>query len=282
LIKSMTGYGAAEKDGFKVEVRSLNHKYLDVSVRMPSYLMEHEMNIRKVIRDSFDRGKVDVSISLADRRQKKVQVDADLAREMFSAFTDIKKELKLSGELDINFFAGCREVLLSEEPDANSDSIFSALKEAVSKVEEMRTAEGKALKQELTRRLDSIEQRRTDVDTASKNVVQAYKEKLTKRVSELITNGVPDETRLAQEIAFIAQKADISEEIVRLASHIRQFNTSLSSDAPVGRRLDFLCQEMNREANTIASKVDEIVITNLALDIKTELEKIREQVQNIQ
>jgi uncharacterized protein (TIGR00255 family) len=112
--------------------------------------------------------------------------------------------------------------------------------------------------------------------------VPLYKEKLTKRVSELMTTGVPDENRLAQEIAFIAQKADISEEIARLESHIRQFSKSLASDAPIGRRLDFLCQEMNREANTMASKVDDIVITNLALDIKAELEKIREQVQNIQ
>jgi uncharacterized protein (TIGR00255 family) len=278
----MTGYGAAEKEGFKVEVRSLNHKFLDVSVRMPSYLMEHEMRVRKMIKDSFDRGKIDVSISLADKRQKKVKVDPDLARDMHKAFSEIQKELGLPGTLDINFFAGFREVLLSEEPDANSDAIFEALKEAVSRVEEMRGIEGATLQQELKQRLDNVEKKRVAVEAASKDIVFAYKEKLTKRIAELITNGMPDETRLAQEVAFIAQKADISEEITRLASHISQFNKSFASDAPIGRRLDFLCQEMNREANTIASKVDEIVITNLALDIKTELEKIREQVQNIQ
>jgi uncharacterized protein (TIGR00255 family) len=282
LIKSMTGYGAAEKEGFKVEVRSLNHKYLDVSVRMPSFLMEHEMGVRKMIKDAFDRGKLDISISLSDKRHRKVKVDPDLAREMYKAFADLQKELSLPGTLDINFFSGCREVLLSEEPEANSEAIFEALKEAVSKVEEMRSIEGATLQKELKQRLDTVEKKRSEVETASKNIVHAYKEKLTKRVAELITNGVPDETRLAQEIAFIAQKADISEEIARLASHISQFNKSLTSDVPIGRRLDFLCQEMNREANTIASKVDEIVITNLALDIKTELEKIREQVQNIQ
>jgi uncharacterized protein (TIGR00255 family) len=278
----MTGYGAAEKEGFKVEVRSLNHKFLDVSVRIPSYLMEHEMTVRKMVKDSFERGKVDVTISLADKRQKKVKVDPELARDMHKAFSDIQKELGLPGKLDINFFAGFREVLLSEEPDANTDAIFEALKEAISKVEEMRWAEGKALLQELKQRLDTVEQKRREVDTAAKDVVPLYREKLAKRVAELMTTGVPDENRLAQEIAFIAQKADISEEIARLESHIRQFDKSLASDAPIGRRLDFLCQEMNREANTMASKVDDIVITNLALDIKAELEKIREQVQNIQ
>jgi uncharacterized protein (TIGR00255 family) len=278
----MTGYGAAEKEGFKVEVRSLNHKFLDVSVRIPSYLMEHEMTVRKMVKDSFERGKVDVTISLADKRQKRVKVDPELARDMHKAFSDIQKELALPGKLDINFFAGFREVLLTEEPDANSDAIFEALKEAISKVEEMRNTEGMALQKELKQRLDTVEQKRREVDTAAKDIVPLYREKLTRRVAELMTTGVPDENRLAQEIAFIAQKADISEEIARLESHIRQFSKSLASDAPIGRRLDFLCQEMNREANTMASKVDEIIITNLALDIKAELEKIREQVQNIQ
>jgi uncharacterized protein (TIGR00255 family) len=278
----MTGYGAAEKDGFKVEVRSLNHKFLDVSVRMPSYMMEHELTVRKLIKDSFERGKVDVSISQTDKRRKKFKVDADLAREMYAAFSDIQKELSIPGSLDINFFAGCREVLMSEEPDANSDSIFDALKEAVARVEEMRGIEGRALEQELRQRLDKVAKSKAGIEAASIDVVQDYREKLSKKVAELLAGSMPDEARLAQEIAFIAQKADISEEIARLGSHIRQFGSSLATDAPIGRRLDFLCQELNREANTISSKVDDVDIINLALDIKAEVERLREQVQNIQ
>jgi uncharacterized protein (TIGR00255 family) len=278
----MTGYGAAEKEGFKVEVRSLNHKYLDVSVRMPSYLMEHEMAVRKIIKDAFERGKVDVSISQTDRRQKKIRVDAELAREMYNAFSVLQKELALQGNLDINFFAGCRDVLMSEEPDANPESIFEALNGAVSKVEEMRIVEGRALDQDLRMRLDLVDKGHKEIAAAAKNFLPVYRDRLQKKVSELLTGGLPDETRMAQEIAFIAQKGDISEEIARLGSHIRQFSTFLSSGASVGRRLDFLCQELNREANTISSKVDDISIINLAIDIKAEVERLREQVQNIQ
>ena len=282
MIKSMTGYGASEREGFKVEVRTLNHKYLDLSVKMPSYLMEHDLTVRKQIKDAFERGKVDVAISQSDRCQKKVKVDADLAREMYNAFSVLQKELALPGKLDISFFAGSREVLISEEPDANPESIFEALNEALSKVEEMRSVEGRALEQELRQRLDLVEKSQKEIAAAAKNFLPVYRERLQKKVSELMTNGLPDETRMAQEIAFIAQKGDISEEIARLGSHISQFNSFLSSGASIGRRLDFLCQEMNREANTISSKVDDIAIINLALDIKAEVERLREQVQNIQ
>jgi uncharacterized protein (TIGR00255 family) len=282
LIRSMTGYGAAEIEGFKVEVRSLNHKYLDVSVRMPSYLMEYEMAVRKMVKDSFERGKIDVSISQTDRRSKKIMLDANLAREMYNAFAGIQKELSLPGSLDINFFAGYRELLVSEEPSGGSEQIFEALKEAVSKVDEMRCVEGRALEQELRQRLNLISERHKEIAETAKDFLPVYRDRLLKKVSELMSNAVPDEARLAQEMAFIAQKADITEEITRLGSHISQFMTFLSSGASVGRRLDFLCQEMNREANTIGSKIDDIAIINLGLDIKAEVERLREQVQNIQ
>ncbi len=282
MIRSMTGYGSFEKEGFKVEVRSLNHKFLDVSVRMPSFLMEHEIAVRKMIKDSFERGKIDVAVSLTDKRQKKVKVNTDLARDMYNAFALIQQELDLPGSLDISFFSGYRELLLSEESESNADALFEALKEAVSKVEEMRKDEGSALEKELRRRLETVREKREGIEQLSKGMTASYKDKLSKKISELLLAGMPDETRMAQEIAFIAQKGDISEEIARLGSHIRQFGTFLSSDESVGRRLDFLCQEMNRESNTIAAKVDDVNIINLTIDIKSELEKLREQVQNIQ
>jgi uncharacterized protein (TIGR00255 family) len=278
----MTGYGAAEKEGFKVEVRSLNHKYLDVSVRMPSWLMEHEMAVRKLARESFERGKIDVSISQTDKRRKNITLDSDLAGEMYKAFSGLQKELSIPGSLDINFFAGYRELLVSEEPVSGSEPIFEALKEAISKVDEMRSIEGRALDQELRQRLDIIAKLQNEIAGAARDFLPLYKERLFRKVSELMSNGVPDEARMAQEIALIAQKGDISEEITRLGSHVQQFISFLSSDKSVGRRLDFLCQELNREANTIASKIDDIVIINMALDIKAEVERLREQVQNIQ
>jgi uncharacterized protein (TIGR00255 family) len=282
LIRSMTGYGAAEKEGFKVEVRSLNHKYLDISVRIPSFLMEQEIPIKKLIKEAFERGKIDVSVSLTDKRQKKVKVNTELASEMYKAFAEIQKELALPGSLDISFFSGYRELLLTEESESNAEAIFEALTGAVSKVEGMRKSEGMALDKELRQRIGIIRDKRDGIEAASKNSVHNYREKLSKRIAELIQDAPHDEMRMAQEIAFIAQKGDISEELARLGSHVRQFDTFLSSGASVGRRLDFLCQEMNREANTIAAKVDDIDIINLTLDIKSELEKLREQVQNIQ
>jgi uncharacterized protein (TIGR00255 family) len=282
VIRSMTGYGAAEKEGFKVEVRSLNHKYLDVSVRMPSFLMEQEIPIRKLMKEAFERGKIDVAVSLTDKRQKKVKVNSDLASEMYKAFADIQKALALPGTLDIGFFSGYRELLLTEESESNTDALFEALTGAVSKVEGMRQSEGAALEKELRLRLGIVKNKCNGIEAASKNIIHIYKEKLSKRIAELIHNTSHDETRMAQEIAFIAQKGDISEELARLGSHVRQFGAFLSSDASVGRRLDFLCQEMHREVNTIAAKVDDIDIIKLTLDIKSELEKLREQVQNIQ
>ena len=275
-------FSFAENEGFKVEVRSLNHKYLDVSVRMPSFLMEQEIPIRKLMKEAFERGKIDVSVSLADKRQKKVKVNTDLATEMYKAFMELQKELALPGSLDIGFFSGYRELLLTEESENNTDALFKAVKEAVSRVEGMRKNEGTALEKELRQRLETVAGKRESIEAASKNMIQSYKEKLSKRIAELIQNAPPDETRMAQEVAFIAQKGDISEELARLGSHVRQFGTFLSSDASVGRRLDFLCQEINREVNTIAAKVDDVDIINLTLDMKSELEKLREQVQNIQ
>jgi uncharacterized protein (TIGR00255 family) len=277
----MTGYGSAEKEGFKVEVRSLNHKYNDVSVKMPSFLMEHEIAIRRSIKEAFERGKIDVAVSLTEKRQKKVKVNSALATEMYNAFALIQQELDLPGSLDIGFFSGYRELLLTEESESNADALFSALNEAISKVEEMRRAEGATLAKECEQRLGSLKGKRDSLEVLSKGMVGAYKEKLSKRIAELVQSE-PDETRMAQEIAFIAQKGDVTEELARLSSHIGQFGTFLTSDDSVGRRLDFLCQEMHRETNTIAAKVDDVLIINLTIDIKSELEKLREQVQNIQ
>lgn len=282
MTRSMTGYGAAEREGFKVEVRSLNHRYLDVNVRMPSFLMEHEMPVRSFIKDRFARGKIDITISLAGKRQVRVRANKELAKEMYDTVLDLQKTLSIPGSLDIGFLSWCREFLFTEEPSCSADDLFDALSDAVARVDEMRIKEGEAIRTELESHAGLVESLRAEVEELSRGMAAAHKEVLSRKVSELLA-GVPvDEGRLAQEIALLAQKSDITEELARLRSHMRQFGSFLGSGKAIGRKLDFLMQEMYRETNTIASKVDDIRIINLAIEIKTGIEKLKEQVQNIE
>lgn len=282
MIQSMTGFGAAEREGFKVEIRSLNHRYLDISVRMPSTLMEHEIPVRNIIKERFARGKFDITILFADERQMKVSINKELAKGMYNAFADLQKDLRLSGSLDIGFFSGYKDILASEYPEYNTDALYSAINDAASKIEEMRKNEGEALRKDLLNHLVKIENIYIEIQGLSQNIVPKYREMLLTKIEELAPDLSLDETRLAQEVVFMAQKSDISEELARLSSHIKQFRSALSSGDAIGRKLDFILQEMNREANTIAAKIDDVRIITLTIDLKTEIEKIREQVQNIQ
>jgi len=278
----MTGYGAAEREGFRVEVRSLNHRYLDVNVRMPSFLMEHEMPVRSFIKDRFARGKIDVTISLSGKRQFKVRANKELAKEMYDAVLDLQKTLAIPGSLDTGFLSWYREFLVTEEPVYSADDLYEALRDAAARVDEMRRKEGEAIKKELGYHAGRVQSLRAEVEELSRDMVLAHKEVLSRKVSELLA-GVPvDESRLAQEIVLLAQKSDITEELARLRSHINQFHSFLNSGDTIGRKLDFLMQEMYRETNTIASKVDDIGIINRSIEIKTGIEKLKEQVQNIE
>ncbi|MBF0558818.1 MAG: YicC family protein [Nitrospirae bacterium] len=282
MIRSMTGYGAAEREGFKVEVRTLNHRYLDVNVRIPSFLMEHEMPVRNFIKDRFARGKVDITISLTGKRQVKVRANKELAKDIYDTVLDLQKTLSIPGSLDIGFLSWYKEFLLTEEPSYSADDLYEALSDAVARVEEMRTKEGEAIKKELESHAVRAESLRAEVEELSLGMAMAHKEALSKRLSELISGVQIDESRLAQEVAMLAQKSDITEELARLRSHFQQFNAFLDSGKAIGRKMDFLMQEMYRETNTIASKVDDIRIINLAIEIKTGIEKLKEQVQNIE
>lgn len=282
MIQSMTGYGSAESKGFKVEVRSLNHRYIDVNVKMPSFLMEHEMRIRNLIKEQFARGKFDISISLTDKRQFKVRANKEFAKDIYETILDLQKSLSIPGSLDIGFLSWYREFLLIEEPTFSADDLYDALRDAVALVEEMRGKEGEALKKELEFHAGQVGALSAEVEVLSRGMAMAHKEVLSRKVAELVSAVTIDETRLAQEIAMLAQKSDITEELARLQSHIRQFNAFISGGGAIGRKLDFLMQEMHREANTITSKADDIRIINLTIEIKTGIEKLKEQVQNIQ
>ncbi len=264
-MQSMTGFGAAERNGFKVEVRSLNHRYIEISVRMPSVLMEHEIPVRNIIKGRFARGKFDVNISLADKRQLKMGINKELAKGIYDAFSDLQKELTLPGSLNIDFFSGYRELLVAEEPEYDADALYNALNDAVSRVEEMRRTEGETLKKEMESSLKRLADMRNEIEGLSRGLAAHYRETLSKRIAELVSNLSIDETRLAQEVAIIAQKSDITEEMARFRSHIQQFLSALSNGDVIGRKLDFLLQEMNRETNTIASKMDDVRIINLSI-----------------
>jgi uncharacterized protein (TIGR00255 family) len=282
MIQSMTGFGSAERDVFKVEVRSLNHRYLDIYVRMPTVLIEQEMAVRNIVKKRFLRGKIDLFITFSNKKPTKMTINKDLAKEAFNAFSELQKDLNIGGSLDISFFSGYRDLLLMEEPSYNIDDMFVALDEALNKLEEMRKAEGEALINELKMRIKKIEEICREIEILSKDRASKIKDNLLKRIREIEAELPLDEARIHQEVLFIAQKGDISEEIERLKSHINQFQKSLSAGESVGRKLDFIIQEMNREANTIASKVDDVSIISKTVDIRVEIEKMREQVQNIQ
>lgn len=283
MIQSMTGYGAAEQDGYKVEIRSVNQKGLDIGVRMPSLLMQYEIEIRNRIREAFQRGKIDVMISLTEQRQPAVAVNLKLAKSMHEAFGRLQQELSLPGQIGIEFFSGYRDLIVQSEPSHDSAALFTGLAEAIHRLRMMREAEGVAMAAELCRILDGFEADYLSLCSISDGVVARLREKMAAKVAELLGSAELDETRLAQEVALIAQRSDIAEEIARLRSHVDQVRTALSAgDSAVGRRLDFLLQEMHREVNTIGSKADEIGIISLTIEMKNAVGRLREQSLNIQ
>ncbi|HSW64627.1 MAG TPA: YicC/YloC family endoribonuclease [Dissulfurispiraceae bacterium] len=283
MIQSMTGYGATEQEGYKVEIRSVNQKGLDIGVRMPSLLMQYEVEIRSRIREAFQRGKVDVMISLTEQRQPAVTVNRELAKSMHDAFGRLQQELSLPGQIGIEFFSGYRDLILQSEPSHDSEALFGALAAAIHRLRTMRETEGAAMAAELCRILDGFEADYMSLCSIADGVVARLREKMTVKVAELLGSTELDEARLAQEVALIAQRSDIAEEIARLRSHIDQLRNALSAgDSAIGRRLDFLLQEMHREVNTIGSKADEIGVISLTIEMKNAVGRLREQSLNIQ
>ncbi len=280
----MTGFGSAESYGFKVEIRSLNHRHTEISIKMPSFLMENDMAVRRLIKERFQRGKFDVNITLTDRQKYKIKTNKELARELYRAFQDLKTEFAIEGSLDLSQMLMFREIILSEDVEYSPATLFKAVEAAVSKLLEMRLKEGESLKKDMAVILNNLERIHGQIELYCKDSIYKHRDNLTKKITELLSTMSVDETRLYQEIAFISQKSDINEELVRLKSHIEHLESVLfrGEEEAAGRKFDFLLQEIIRESNTIASKTDIIDITNLIINIKTEVEKLREQAQNIQ
>ena len=289
----MTGFGRGavtdNKYSITVELKTVNNRFLDINLRLPGELQQLESTIKKLLSDRLVRGRVDVNLQY-DRNDN---VQFDLNRPLISGFLAAMKEMRdefdLTGEPDINVLARLPNVVTQKKEDPEPEflqameKVFSI---AIDDLDSMRSKEGAMLAAELLSRLDAIEGKMPAIEAESANVAEEYRRRLTKRIDEMLSKSDSqfeiDQSRMAQEVAFLADRVDISEEIARLRSHIEHFRQIIKDERDVGKRLDFLTQELNREANTIASKTNNLTVKENALSIKSEIEKIREQIQNVE
>lgn len=278
----MTGFGSAEKNGFRVEIRSLNHRFIDISTKVPSYMSQHDIPLRNILKERFHRGRFDVSVSITGHELTQLSINKELARKIYTAFQDLQKELSIPGQIDIDTLANYRELIIEEEPEYNVDALYTAFTEAVSKLEAMRMQEGEMLSRELRNSVESLNVLNNKIKSLCPDMLTCYREKLSERLKTILRGIEPDNVRIMQEAAIMAERLDISEEVSRIENHIKQFIEILNDGNIIGRRLDFLLQEINREINTIASKSSDYTILSLTVEMKIEIEKMREQVQNIQ
>jgi len=288
----MTGYGRGEAQGagkqFTVELRSVNHRFCEVVIRMPKQFSALEERVRKTIQEQVARGRVDVFITMEEtgEQPKRVKVDRALARAYCNALRELEDSLGVQGILEPAQIAKFPDVLKVEAEEDDLEQIWTILEQAVRQatcqLAAMRQVEGAKLKSDLIHRLKEIEQFNRDIENRAPLVVEEYRQKLQARIQGMVPGVEIDEGRLAAEVAFFADRSSITEEIVRLNSHLEQARNSLQLAEPVGRKLDFLVQEMNREINTIGSKAGDLKISATVVEVKSEIEKIREQVQNIE
>jgi len=292
-MKSMTGYGrgSAEGEGFSVSVdlKTVNNRFLDVHLRLNGELASLEPTIKRQISSRLSRGRVDVTINFEKTSQTAYELNRPLIAGYVNALREMQKDFSIAGELDINVLARLPGALQPAREGLTDDvvaGIEQALSDALDELESMRAQEGETLRLEMSERIDRIGTLVPTIEDAASGLVDAYRARLQKRIGELLNrNGQLvelDPARLAQEVAYLSDRSDVSEEMVRLRSHLAQFREALNSTGETGKMLDFLLQELNREANTTLSKSTDLSIKEAALAIKAEVEKLREQVQNVE
>jgi uncharacterized protein (TIGR00255 family) len=292
MIKSMTGYGQGSASGetFKVTVdlRSVNNRNLDIHWRAPQELAALEIPLKKQVQAAISRGRVDVNISFTQTASVEWEINRPLLRGYLDALKTMRDEFQLAGDADLSAIAKLPNLLIpaadsTKISDEVMQGIESALTQALTALVAMRAVEGHELQKELLARVGRIEKSLVVIEANAGTITEAIRDKMKKRLAELLENIAVDEARLAQEVAHLAERSDISEEIARLRSHIAQLRELLGSDGvEIGKKLDFLLQETNREANTILSKSSELEICDAAIEIKTEVEKLREQANNVE
>jgi uncharacterized protein (TIGR00255 family) len=292
MIKSMTGYGKGEalsaQGGFAVEIRSVNHRYGEVSVRMPRAFFSQENEIKRLVSTILKRGKIDVTVQWeeASGADSIPQVNRELAAGYCETFRQLSGELGLPGEVPLALILAQKGVLRDSGTTVDEAGLLpqltEAVRSAVAAIDAMRTREGEALSADLLARRRQLADWIEQIRTRTPLMVAEYQQKLSVRLEQLLGDVELDQVRLAQEVALLADRCDITEELVRLGSHFAQFDEAMRMKEPVGRKLDFLMQEMNREVNTIGSKANDALIAGLVIQVKAEMEKMREQVQNVE
>ncbi|MCG2740868.1 MAG: YicC family protein [Syntrophaceae bacterium] len=294
MIKSMTGYGKAEAvladRKFMIEMKSVNHRFLEISLRLPGMLLPLEGEIKRRIGEQFSRGRIEATLRVdgngSAESAGRFTLNLPLVRNYHALLGQLKEELHLEGEITLEMMAGFRDAFVpaetSQDQAALWEGLSSILAEAIRTLTEMREKEGESLERDLTARLNLIAAFLEGIAGRAPQVVLDYQKRLTDRVRELTGGMVMDEARLLQEVAIMAEKSDITEEVVRFRSHIDQFTDLLAGADAAGRKIDFLIQEMGREINTIGSKSGDAEISRNVIEIKSELAKLREQVQNIE
>ena len=289
----MTGFGrgSVSEENFSVgvELKTVNNRFLDVNLRLSGEMQPLEGNIKHIIGERLSRGRVEVNLTYDRTDEITYELNRPMIAGYLKAMRQMQDEFSLSGEPDINVIARLPNVVMPKKDDLKPEfvaGVEAAFRAALDDLEKMRDEEGRLLKEELTSLINDIEKRLGPIEAESGNVSEEYRLRLTKRIGEMLAKSESqieiDQGRLAQEVTYLSDRADISEEIARLRTHIDHFRTIMNEDKEVGKRLDFLTQELNREANTITSKTTNMTVKENALQIKSDIEKIREQVQNIE
>ena len=291
MIKSMTGYGKQSMEQnlreYQVEIKSVNHRYLDISVKMPKALSYLEDVVKKIISSNIKRGKIDVFITFTNNSTegKEIKINTEIAKMYINELKKLADEEGILSNIEVTEISKYPDVLTIQN-NMEDELIKKELEEVVTKTVQsliqMRIAEGKKIYEDIGQRLDKIKEIVEKISSLSTGLIDEYVVKLEGRIKELLGNQEIDEARLAQEVVIYADKCSIQEEVTRLRSHISQMKDLLNNDEAVGKKLDFIIQEMNRETNTIGAKSNNLEITNEVINIKTELEDIREQIQNIE
>jgi uncharacterized protein (TIGR00255 family) len=294
MIRSMTGYGVAEQDiplgKIAVEVRSLNHKYLDISLKLPRGFFNLESKIRDIVKKGVSRGRVDLTMRIDSSGsilpRYRLEADTRLAEEYIRVLDEIKERFGLKGEVTLDHVAAVREIVpfleAKEDTELYWQEISSVTEQALRALEDSRRKEGEALAADLMARLAEARRLTAEIKEKAPAVVAAYRERLRERVRALLEGSDFDERRFQQEVAYFAERSDISEEVIRMESHLSQFASKVAEEGPAGRGLDFILQEMNREVNTIGAKATDVDIAQRVIALKGDLERMREQVQNVE
>ena len=287
----MTGYGKAnlskEKREYQVEIKSVNHRYLDISVKMPRVLSYLEEEVKKEISSKVKRGKIDVFITFENNSTegKEIKINTEVAKIYINELKKLAEQEGILANIEVTEISKLPDVLSiqnKQEDETIKNELLEAVSQATEKLVQMRAVEGGKIAEDLLKRIERIQEKVKEISALSTGLIEEYVVKLEGRIKEILKNQEIDEARLAQEVVIYADKCSVEEEVTRLKSHISQFEKLLNTEEPIGKKLDFIIQEMNRETNTIGSKANNLEITNDVIDVKTELENIREQIQNVE